>query len=376
MRKNPKVALIYDRVNSWGGAERVLLALHSLYPEAPLYTSVYEPQRAKWAEGWDIRTSWLQRIPWARSRHQLFGWLMPLLFESFDLSDFDLIISVTSEAAKAVITRPDQLHICYLLTPTRYLWSHSQEYFQRFPRWFAKIVLFLLQSWDRSAAQRPGVLVPISRRVGRRAARYYRRATEDPIYPPFQSLGRAVRPKNLPPKKFIFSWGRHVAYKKFESIIRASILSRTPFVLAGAGPHTPKLKAIAQRLDPAGKLIHFVGRISDQEVQWYLEHAIAAVFPQEEDFGIVIMEAQLAGCPVIVHRASGATELVQAEKGAIILTDGRIKTISRAIDRAKRKSWSRLDIRRAARQYAGVYFARTWRRRIQEMKERHDRQFS
>lgn len=372
-RKQPKIALVYDRVNSWGGAERVLLELHRLYPAAPLYTSVYEPEAALWAEGWDIRTSWLQHIPWARRRHQWFGWLMPLLFESFDLSEFDLVISITSEAAKAVITRPDQLHVCYLLTPTRYIWSHAEEYSARLPAWLkppAKTVLSALRAWDRVAAQRPDVIVPISRQVGQRARRYYRRQVEDPLYPPFRPLPREKAPLFLPAKKFVFSWGRHVAYKKFDALLKACHLARTELVLAGSGPDTPRLLQIARRLDPVGERLHFVGQLSEGELHWYARRAAAAVFPQIEDFGIVVMEAQLVGCPVVVHHASGAAELV-TKKTALILTDGRMQTLVSAIRRARRKTWNRLDIQQTARQYAGVYFARRWRRFIREMKERH-----
>src|SRR3989344_6183217 len=118
-----KVALVYDRVNKWGGAERVLIALHKICPDAPLYTSVYNPKKAPWAKIFRVETSFIQKFPFAKSFHELYATLMPLAFESFSFDGYDLVISVTSEAAKGIITKPGTKHICYCLTPTRYLWS-------------------------------------------------------------------------------------------------------------------------------------------------------------------------------------------------------------------------------------------------------------
>src|SRR4051812_19964344 len=118
-----KVAIVYDRVNKWGGAERVLLALHEMFPDAPLYTSVYDAGQAPWADVFIVKTSFLQKIPYAKKHHELIPFLMPVAFERFSFDDYDVVISVTSEAAKGIITRGKTKHICYCLTPTRYLWS-------------------------------------------------------------------------------------------------------------------------------------------------------------------------------------------------------------------------------------------------------------
>ena len=163
-----KVALAYDRVNKWGGAESVLLALHKLFPDAPLYTSVYNPKTASWAEEFDpsapfdkaqgkgsgqgIRTSFLQKFPFASSAHELYASLMPIAFESFSFDQYDLVISVTSEAAKGIITKPKTLHICYCLTPTRYLWSGYNDYFSNpILRFVSKPLVAYLKTWDKRA---------------------------------------------------------------------------------------------------------------------------------------------------------------------------------------------------------------------------------
>src|SRR3989344_7010145 len=151
-----KVALVYDRVNKWGGAERVLLALHKIWPKAPLYTAVYDKKRATWAKVFEVKPSFLQKFPFAVSFHEMYPWLTPIAFETFSFDSYDLVISVTSAEAKGIITKPHTIHICYCLTPTRYLWSGYNDYFQDpFLRLASKPVISYLQWCDKAAAQRP-----------------------------------------------------------------------------------------------------------------------------------------------------------------------------------------------------------------------------
>jgi len=183
-----KVALVYDRLNKWGGAERVLLTLHKMFPEAPLYTSVYDKKKTPWALRFNsgqakIKTSFLQRFPFA-THHELFAILMPIAFESFTFDEFDLVISVTSEAAKGIITKPHTKHICYCLTPTRYLWSGYEDYFKNdLLRFFSRPAVVYLRFWDKIAAQRPDKFIAISKEVQGRIKKYYGRESEV-VYPP------------------------------------------------------------------------------------------------------------------------------------------------------------------------------------------------
>ena len=179
-----KVALVYDRINKWGGAERVLLAFHRLFPDAPLYTSIYSRNGAPWADDFDIQPSFLQKIPRIQKSHEILAPLMPIVFETFSFDEFDVVISVTSEAAKGVITKPHTVHICYCLTPTRYLWSGYNDYFQDpFLRLASKPVISYLQWCDKAAAQRPDVYIAISKEVQSRISTYYHRDSTV-IYPP------------------------------------------------------------------------------------------------------------------------------------------------------------------------------------------------
>jgi hypothetical protein len=180
-----KVALVYDRVNKWGGAERVLLTLHEMFPDAPLYTSVYDEDRAPWARVFPrIYTSFLQKIPFAKSIHEFLGTLMPMAFELFNFDEYDLVISVTSEAAKGIITKPGTKHVCYMLTPTRYLWSHYDLYFRNpLLRFISKPFVSYLRTWDKMAALRPDKIIAISSEVKRRIKKYYKLESEI-VYPP------------------------------------------------------------------------------------------------------------------------------------------------------------------------------------------------
>jgi glycosyltransferase involved in cell wall biosynthesis len=224
--ENCSVALVYDRVNTpHGGAEKVLLALHALFPNAPLYTSVYNSKTASWANVFDVRPSWLSRLPFAH-HHRLLLPLMPLAFESFDLSAYDLIISITSAEAKGIITQPHQLHLSYLLTPTRYLYSHQHEYLTTDShlsapgtKWLAHQLLKYIKWWDQAAAARPDVIIPISELVAKRTRHYYNRSTVSPIYPPLETLPLTTqRPTLLPPTfdQYLLIVSRLVSYKRLD----------------------------------------------------------------------------------------------------------------------------------------------------------------
>jgi glycosyltransferase involved in cell wall biosynthesis len=358
-----KVAIVYDRVNSRGGAEKVLQELHALYPNAPLYTSVYESGRARWAKGWDVRPSFLQRIPFLRTRHQLVGWLMPLVFETLDLSEFDTVISVTSEFCKGVVTLPHQLHVSYILTPTRYLWSHSGESLETIPfflRPLAQSVFGFLRKYDYAIARRPDALVSISQLVASRVEKYYGMHSEV-MYPPYQSLPAAQVPQKRPPwNDFVLTWGRLVPYKRFSHVMKACVQAQTPLVVVGDGPDFSRLTALARELDPQKEWIFFAGYQKDENLSWYLKHALACIFPQIEDFGIAPLEARLAGCPIITQKLSGSSELIGNGVGVYYLESENDENIVAYLKEIWRTPANRLDIRRQARQYAGARWRHDW----------------
>jgi len=167
------VAIVYDRVNKWGGAERVIIALRKIFPESDLFTSVYEKNRASWANKINVIPSFLQKIPLASRYHEAFALFMPIAFESFNFDKYDLVISVTSESGKGIITKPKTRHISVILTPTRYLWSGYKNYFpNELFRILAWPAVSYLRFWDKIAAKRPDQLIAISRTVQNRVKKF------------------------------------------------------------------------------------------------------------------------------------------------------------------------------------------------------------
>lgn len=326
-----RIALVYDRVNKFGGAERVLTALHEIWPEAPVFTSVYDPAGAPWADGWNIRTSWLQNIPGAKTNHESFGWLMPLAFESFDFSKFDVIISVTSEAAKGIIANPKQLHVCYLLTPTRYLWSHSNDYLSNVSKLLkplARIAQVKLRIWDYMAAQRPDYILSISKLVQSRCWKYYRR--ESKIIRPMLGFG-IKRPgllsegQALTDQKYFLVVSRLVPYKRIDLAIKACNQLKLPLVVIGTGSEEKKLKRLA------GPTVKFTGYLTDQELVEYYRNAKAFIMPQEEDFGLTAVEALSLRVPVISFKYSGAAEIVKDGKTGVLFEKQSVDSLINAL---------------------------------------------
>jgi glycosyltransferase involved in cell wall biosynthesis len=311
-----RVALVYDRVNKWGGAERVLLALHELFPDAPLFTSVYDQEKASWAKvfeetGQKIKTSFLQRFTFARGSHEFFASVMPVAFESFDFNEYDVVISVTSEFAKSIITKPETRHISIILTPTRYLWSGYDHYFKnKMLRAVSLPVVRYLRSVDKTVAHRPDELIGISKEVQDRIKKYYGRSSVL-VYPPVDVhtiKNKKQSTEHLVSHSYFLVVSRLVSYKKIDIAIEAANELKIPLIIIGEGRDKQRLQKIA------GTTITFAGFVSEEQLVEYYRRAQALIFPGEEDFGIVMVEAQLHGLPVIAYNAGGAKEIVIAGK--------------------------------------------------------------
>jgi glycosyltransferase involved in cell wall biosynthesis len=322
-----KVAIVYDRVNKWGGAERVLLALRELFPDAPLYTSVYNPKKAPWANVFDVKTSFLQRLPMASSNHEFFPALMPIAFESLSFDEYDLVVSVTSEAAKGIITKPKTKHISYILTPTRYLWSGYEEYFgNKAFKLLSKPVVQSLRVWDKIAAHRPDMLVGISEEVRERIKKYYGRDSEL-VYPPLTLNSRMVSNKDRidsnifgknssnSGKGYFLVVSRFVPYKRIDIAIEACNRLKLPLKIIGSGREEKHLRAIA------GPTIEFVGKVTDEQLAAYYMNCKALIFPGVEDFGLTVIEAQNFGKPVIAFRKGGAVETILDKKTGVFFDE-------------------------------------------------------
>ena len=340
-----KIALVYDRVNKIGGAERVLCALHEIFPDAPLYTAVYNPKQATWARGWEVHASFLNSFPLARTTHELYPWLTPLAFETLDLSSYDLVISVTSAEAKGIITKPTTAHLCYCLTPTRYLWSDHQLHYERLPvllRPLTKPVFSYLRAWDKIASQRPDRMIAISKTVQQRITKYYQRQSEV-IYPPVdvEKFRRpAFQGKRLPFEDYFLLVSRLVPYKRLDIAVEAAKALNHPLVIVGTGMDEGRLKRLA------GKNVTFVSKLTDGELVLYYQRCRALIFPQEEDFGLTVVEAQAAGKPVIAFNKGGATEIIQEGKTGLFFSRQSATSLIRALREFESTRFDDQDCRR------------------------------
>jgi len=341
-----RIAIVYDWLDKWGGVERVLLTLHEMFPEAHWYTSYFDRKQAPWAkkitgsfahaQDDKIKTSFIQKLPGFIKKNRILSLpFYPYAFESFDLRDYDLVISVTSSFAKGIITKPGTKHICYLLTPTRWLWGMSQEYFnyelritnrnssdisfiQKIKNTLAEPWFKSLREWDYVAAQRPDKIISISNAVSKRCSKYYRRESEV-IYPPFdreywQGLKSEIRNpkyetnsklKIRNSKEYYLVVSRLEPYKRVDLAVEFFNTRKDQLVIVGKGSQKSKLQKLA------GKNIQFLENLTDLELASLYTHAQALIMPQEEDFGYAALEAQFFGCPVIAYSKGGACETVE-----------------------------------------------------------------
>lgn len=346
-----KIALVYDRANKIGGAERILLALHELYPDAPLYTLVHDSVRAPWTRGFQIITSFLNTIPFARRFHEFFPVLPLFAFERFDFSAFDIVISVTSTEAKGIITGPRTLHICYLLTPTRFLWSHFDEYFHHpLFRAIALPAASILRICDYFAAQRADHLIAISKLVQRRIKKYYRRESEV-IYPPGPVF--ITQHRELPAKdkgNYYLIVSRLVRYKKIDLAIEACNKLKLPLIIVGDGLDKKRLEKLS------GPTVAFLGTLTDQELSHYYQECRALLMPQAEDFGLVAIEALTYGSPVISYRESGTREVVIPGKSGELFFPQTATALEAVLEKFDGNAYSRVFCQQSVARFASVRF--------------------
>ena len=298
-----KVALVHDYLNQMGGAERVLLALHEIFPDAPIYTSIYDPKFVDVAfQKMDIRTSFMQKFPLVTTHHQPYLPFYPFAMESLDLRGYDLVLSSSSAFGKGVIVRPETMHICYCHTPMRWCWSYD-EYIEReqLGKAARRVLPFLitgLRVWDQTTAARVDHFIANSPVVAERIQKYYRR--EAVVIPPPVEADRFSFDASTTPEDYFLIVSRLIPYKRIDLAIEACNQLQLPLVIIGGGRDEERLKQMA------GPTIRFMGRLSDQDVLHYYTHCRALLFPGEEDFGITPLEAQASGRPVIAYGAGGA----------------------------------------------------------------------
>ncbi len=332
MINNKKIAIVYDWIDKWGGVERVLLTFNEMFPKADFYTSYFDPEEASWAKDLKIKTSFIQKLPVFIKKNRLLSFPFYLFaFESFDFSQYDIVISITSSFAKSIITRPKTLHLCYLLTPTRYLWFMSKEY--RAPN------INYLKKWDYIAAQRPDKIISISKTVAERCQKYYKRESEI-VYPPFdieywkKIKSEIQNPKSETNSEFYLIVSRLEPYKKVDLAVRLFNRINSKLIIVGEGTQKNNLKKIAN------KNIIFLSHLTDKELGWLYKKAKALIMPQEEDFGYTALEAQFFGCPVVAYNKGGAKETVIEGKTGLFFDKQTEADLRRELERFESISYN------------------------------------
>lgn len=300
----PRIALVHDWLNQVGGAEDVLENLVDMLPGAPVYTAIY------WRDGmpaayraWDVRTTWMDRLPGIYRHHQPYLLLYPLAFSRLDLSKHDLVLSNKSGFCHGVHTGK-AVHVCYCLTPTRYVWDFTgyaaREALPTGLRLALRPLVARLRGWDYRAAQRVDHFIAISNAVQERIRRHYRRDAVV-IYPPVDTA--RFRPAPAPEDYYLIV-SRLIPYRRIDLAVQAFNQLRLPLVIAGDGRDRPALERMA------GPTVTFLGRVPSERLGDLMAHCRAYILPGEEDFGIAPVQAQAAGRPVIAYAAGGALDTV------------------------------------------------------------------
>lgn len=355
-----RVALVHDYLNQYGGAERVLEALHDLFPTAPVYTSIFDPTTMPAAyRTWDIRTSFMQQLPAWQTQFRRYVALYPTAFERFDLSGYDLIISSSSAFAKGIIPRPGALHICYCHTPMRFAWRTddyvAREQINGIQAHLLPFLLNYLRIWDTVSANRVDLFVANSHEVAGRIARYYRRPAK--VIPPPVDLP-PYEPQ--PPEEFYLAGGRLIPYKRLELAIEAFNRLRLPLKIFGDGRDRARLERMA------GPNIEFLGWVDETTRLDLFARCRAFIFPGEEDFGITPLEVLAVGRPVIAYAAGGALEtLIEGVTGRFFYQP-TAAALAAAVALSRTDTIDPLVLRRHAEQFGRERFLNTFRSFVTE----------
>jgi len=346
-----KVALIHDHLNQIGGAERVVLDMHKLWPQAPLYTLVHDKKKVgDFFNGLDIHSSFIQRLPLSLSHLRWYLSMMPTAIETFDLSDYDVILSSASAFGKGAIAPSHALHICYCHTPTRYLWSDANTYLKEVGggaviKYILPFVLNRLRMWDYLASQRVDFFLANSHFVADRIKRYYNREA-DVIYPPVDVDAYPYVEK----LNYFIIVSRLRPYKKIDLAIQAFNRLNMNLVIVGDGEERARLESIA------GNKIFFTGAVSEKVKKRLLAGARGFLHPQEEDAGIAAVEAMAAGTPVIAYNSGGAVETVINGITGAFFEEQTWQCLADSVIRFNRETWDNERIRAHAQQFSRQRF--------------------
>jgi len=341
-----KLALVHDYLNQLGGAERVVGALHEIFPEAPIYTSIFDARKMPQIfQEMEIRTSFMQYFPWVSALFRYYLLFYPLAFESFDLSEYEVILSSSSAWAKGIRKNENQLHICYCHNPMRFVWRY-QDYIKwepvpAFIKQFLPWLLEPIKRWDLQTAQKVDYFIANSRTVAERIKKIYRRESVI-INPPVDCS--FFKPSDQDQDYFLVV-SRLSPYKRIDLAVEAFKKLDLPLKIIGDGPARKKLEAAA------GENIEFLGKIGDAELRQRLAGCRALVFPGEEDFGIVPLEAMACGRPVIAFNGGGAQETIIDGENGVFFESQTADSLMRAVEKFQFMVFNKTSIREHAQKF-------------------------
>lgn len=347
-----RVAVVHDYFANLGGSDTVARALYDLFPYADLYTLlVYARNRdAEVLRGLKLHTSFLQRLPFANRTHQLFLPLMPLAVETFDLRGYDLILSSSHTVAHGIIPPPNARHICYCHTPMRYAWDMEQQYLAELPaltRLLMRAVMHRLRTWDVTAAARVDDFIANSNFVARRIQKYYRRAATV-IPPPVDTNFYALQ--NQARQEYYLVAGRLTGYKRIDLAIEAFRTLDRKLVVIGEGPERKRLER------RASANVTFLGASSREILREQFAQCRALIFPGLEDFGIVPLEAQATGCPVIAYGAGGVLDTVRDGETGVLFGEQSVDALRAAVIKFETMSFDAHRLRAQAEGFSRQQF--------------------
>ena len=354
-----KFAIVHDWLTNMGGAEQVIINLKEIYNDAPIYTTFYNPDNLDdKLKNLDVRTSFLQKKKMITNHKKYFP-LMPLAFENFNLNEYDVVMSVSTCCAKGVITKPGSVHICYCNTPMRYAWEKKEDYIEgagKLKRRLIKLLLHYMRIWDYSSSARVDYFIANSTEVQKRIKKHYKRDSIV-INPPVRC--NLFNISNVD-KDYYLVLSRLVGYKRFDLAVEACSQLGKKLIVIGDGPEKEKLMQLAN------ENVEFLGKQHDDVVKKYMSECKALLFPGEEDFGIVPVEAQASGRPVIAYGKGGVLDSVIDGKTGVFFKEQTVDSLKDAILKFENMKFNKEEIRQHSLKFDESVFQKKIKEYVEE----------
>ena len=357
----PKIALFFDWLNQWGGAERLLLDLISLYPDAPIYTLNYDPKKTPWLpKNKKIISSFINQLPFSKTNPVIYTPIYDIALEQFNFSNYDIVISTTSVLGHSLITRPETLFICYCLNPNRHLYFPLDKYF------LLKPLLKIYQSIDYLYSYRPDNFLTISKTVSKRIKKYYHK--DSLIIYPGTNL-KLFHPVSKPKSDYYLTTSRLVEQKKIDLVIKACAKLKKPLIITNTGRLESSLKLLVKKLH--AKNITFLGEVDENKLISLYQNCKALICPQIEDFGYTPIEAQACGRPVIAFHQGGFSETIINGKTGIFFDNQTVNSLVSAILKFENTSFKPTDCRSQSLNFSRSAFMLNFSQTVTDLWQNH-----